>query len=418
MNKDAIPTNPPIADSVRTTPYRIMAIDDTLANLTLINSMLSERGFEVFAFPSGTMALRAAERFIPDLVLLDITMPEMDGYTVCEHFKANSRLCDVPIIFLSALSDTQDKVKGFKVGGVDFITKPFQYEEVHARVTLHLKMRDLQMRLQEMVDAKVKELTEAQVSLMVEQKLRAEAVKESQQRLAEIAHMNRNATATVYSAALAHELNQPLAAIMSNTEAAEMFLKMDPPLLKEVQEILADIRRDDQRASGLIKQMRSLLKKSESEFQDIDLNQLVQDVMKFLAGEIRLRDVNMTVLLAPSLQPVSADRIQLQQVMINLIINSMDAMADIPEDGRNITIATSSNVPGMIEVTVQDSGTGFTSDISKVFDSFFTTKTHGMGLGLSITSAIIKAHGGQIRAENADGGGAIVRFTLPLKSAH
>jgi putative two-component system response regulator len=152
---------------------RVMVVDDTPENLNLIKKMLAEKGFEVLALPSGPLALRAAERVHPDLVLLDITMPGMSGYEVCERFKANPALCDIPIIFLTALSDTEDKVRAFKAGGVDFISKPFQFEEVHARVSTHLKLHELQIRLeyqnenlQRLVDAKVKQLSDAQLALI------------------------------------------------------------------------------------------------------------------------------------------------------------------------------------------------------------------------------------------------------------
>jgi putative two-component system response regulator len=150
---------------------RIMIVDDLPENLALIKNMLDDRGYEVFAFPDGVSALRAAERIHPDLVLLDITMPTMNGYTVCERLKQNSKMSDVPVIFLSALNDAEDKVKGFKVGGVDFITKPFQFEEVNARVATHLKLHQLQLRLEfqnrhleELVEAKVKQLADSHIA--------------------------------------------------------------------------------------------------------------------------------------------------------------------------------------------------------------------------------------------------------------
>jgi diguanylate cyclase (GGDEF)-like protein len=162
-------------------PSRIMIVDDMPENLSLLRNMLGDRGFEILALPNGPMAVRAAERVVPDLVLLDITMPEMDGYEVCERFKENPRLKDVPVIFLSALTDTGDKVRAFKSGGVDFITKPFQFEEVVARVMAHLKIRGQQQvleyrneNLQVQVDDQTRRLSDA------EQK--------SRERLSEIAH--------------------------------------------------------------------------------------------------------------------------------------------------------------------------------------------------------------------------------------
>jgi signal transduction histidine kinase len=395
-------------DTDTATPPRIMIVDDTPENLTLIKDMLKDKGFEIFAFPSGPLALRAAERVVPDLVLLDITMPEMDGYEVCERFKAEARLSDVPIIFLSALTHTNDKIKGFDAGAVDFITKPFQFEEVHARVMTHLKIRSLQQRLeyqnehlQELVDAKVKELSDAH--------------RESRKRLAEIAHMNRNLTSSVYSAAIAHDLRQPLAAIQSNAEAAELFLKKDPPELNEVADILADIRRDNQRASHIIQRMRSLLNKTETEIQEINVNDVVQDVVIFLSGEAKMRSVAVTVDVVPDALPVLADRIQLHQVMTNLLLNSMDAMAGMPLAGRAIAIRTAIAELTQAEVVVTDTGIGFDENIEHVFKSFFTTKPQGMGMGLSITASLIHAHGGQIWAENSPAGGAIVHFRLPMQ---
>jgi signal transduction histidine kinase len=252
------------------------------------------------------------------------------------------------------------------------------------------------------------------VALLLERRRRARAVEESRKRLAIIAHLNRNATATVYSAAIAHELNQPLGAIMSNAEAAELYLGMDPPALDEVREILADIRRDDGRASELIQKMRGLLKKSETQAARVDLNRVAKEVLDFLATEAKMRNVVIAADLAPDALPVLADPVQLQQVLINLILNSMDAMAETPAGNRIVTIRTAL-AGGHVEAVVEDHGEGFDANIEHVFDSFFTTKPQGMGLGLAITAAIIQAHAGQIWARNSAAGGAIVGFRLPLK---
>jgi C4-dicarboxylate-specific signal transduction histidine kinase len=404
------PTDASPTDTAVLTPFRIMVVDDTPENLALIKKLLNDQGFDVYALPNGPMALRAAGRIMPDLILLDITMPEMDGYEVCKRLKADARLCNVPVMFLTALSDTDDKVKGFNAGAVDFITKPFQHQEVLARVTTHLKIRNLQSRLeyqnvnlQELVDAKARQLADAHL--------------QSRRHLAEIAHMNRNITAAVYSAAIAHELNQPLAAILSNAEAAELFLSMDPPAIKEVQEILADIRRDDQRAADMIRRMRNLLKKSEPELQEIDLNHIVAEVLILLSSEARMRNITLASELANPVFPVSADRVQLQQVLINLVVNSMDAVADTPDAKRIVLVSTRQASAARMEVMVADTGAGFGTHLDQVFKSFFTTKSQGLGLGLSIATAIIQDHGGEISAENAPDGGAVVRFWLPIAAA-
>ncbi len=403
----------------------ILVVEDTPASLALLTGLLSDAGYRVRPAPDGELALWSARGHAPELILLDVRMPGIDGYSVCRQLKSEPELKDVPVIFLSACTDTDDKIKGFEAGGVDFISKPYQFEEVHARVMAHLQIARLQQRLawqnehlEELVEAKARELTEARLSLLSERQHRDLAERESRLRLSEIAHMNRNASATVYCAALVHELNQPLAAIMSNADAAELFLRMEPPALADVADILADIRRDDLRASELILQMRDLLKKSETAAVQLNLNEVVRVTALLLAGEAKMRKMELVLELAGPALPVLADRIQLQQVMINLTLNGMDAMAELAPSGqRRIVIHTSLAPCEQVQVVVRDYGSGFQGNLERVFESFFTTKPKGMGLGLSIAAAIVRDHGGQIWAENCAAGGAQVGFRLPL-SAH
>ncbi|KQX01984.1 hypothetical protein ASC94_05270 [Massilia sp. Root418] len=382
----------------------ILVVEDTPASLQLLSKLLTDAGYRVREAPNGELALWSAQAQAPELVLLDIRMPGIDGYEVCSRLKQMPGLDEVPVIFLSAHSDTDDKLRGFRVGGVDFISKPFQFEEVNARVMAHLKIRRLQQQLAAHND---------------------QLQRESRQRLAEIAHMNRNASATVYCAALVHELNQPLAAIMSNAEAAELFLKMTPPALGDVEEILGDIRRDDRRASELIQRMRELLKKSDPVAQRLDLNDAMAQVTALLGSEARMRRVQLCTEPAPGPLMVSADPVQLQQILINLLLNGMDAMGPAPEAigaagtaaPRRITLCARRRDGAMAEVQVSDHGCGFGANQERLFESFFTTKAHGMGLGLSIAAAIVQAHGGRIWAANNPGGGATVGFALPLAAA-
>jgi signal transduction histidine kinase len=387
-----------VAQGAHAEPVRgdILVVEDTPASLQLLSRLLTDAGYRVREAPNGELALWSAQAQAPELVLLDVRMPGIDGYEVCSRLKRMPGLDEVPVIFLSAHSDTDDKLRGFQVGGVDFISKPFQFEEVNARVQSHLKIRRLQQQLAAHNDR---------------------LQKESRQRLAEIAHLNRNASATVYCAALMHELNQPLAAIMSNAEAAELFLKMNPPQLGDVEEILADIRRDDRRASDLIQRMRELLKKSDPVVQKLDLNDAVRQVCTLLSGEARMRRIVLRMQLAPHALPVAADPVQLQQVLINLVLNAFDAMAQVADGVLAVCLATRRRGDRTAEVLVSDQGCGFPEGHERVFESFFTTKPHGMGLGLSIAAAIVQAHGGSIWAGNHAGGGAAVGFALPDNGA-
>jgi signal transduction histidine kinase len=255
--------------------------------------------------------------------------------------------------------------------------------------------------------------------LFYEHRRRRSAELNARQRMSELAHMNRQATAGEMSASIAHELNQPLGAILSNTEALEMILDSSSPNVAEIKEILADIKRDDRRASEVIRRLRSLLKKSAFETREIDLNETISEVFDFVRVQASARNVTLNSFLAPQSLCVKADRIQLQQVILNLIINGVDATANGPNGQRKVTGSTARLNDSSAEVSISDSGSGIPADkLDKVFEPFFTTKEHGMGMGLSIARTIIEAHGGRIWAENRPEGGTSFRLTLPLATVH
>jgi PAS domain S-box-containing protein len=235
----------------------------------------------------------------------------------------------------------------------------------------------------------------------------------------EVIHLNRIAIAGVLSTSFAHELNQPLGAILSNAEAAEVLLTANSLDVGQLKETIADIRRDDQRAAEIIKQLGGLLKKGgEIELQEFDLNDAVRCALHLLDHETETRGVVPSVSQAQTALPVCANLVQLQQVILNLAMNGMDAMAGCDPGTRRLTLETVLAGDADVEVSVSDSGTGIPSDkLERIFDTFFTTKPQGTGLGLSIARTIIETHGGKIWAENRLGGGAVFRFTLPLARA-
>jgi signal transduction histidine kinase len=255
--------------------------------------------------------------------------------------------------------------------------------------------------------------------LYFERRRRRRAEVELRGRLAEVIHLNRVVTAGALSASFAHELNQPLGAIQSNAEAAELYLKADPPNLEQVEMILADIRRDDRRAAEIIGHMGGLLRKRKaSDLQVSDFNHVIRDAFQILDPEASKRGVKLSVDQTKDALPVRVDQIHLQQVILNLAVNGMDAMRDCAPGAGKISIQTALVGSSAIEVSVADSGIGIPPDKLKyVFDTFYTTKRQGTGLGLSIARTIIETYGGKIWAENRPGGGAVVRFTLPLSEA-
>ena len=253
--------------------------------------------------------------------------------------------------------------------------------------------------------------------LLHERKKRRGAEVESMHRMSELAHVNRSATAGELSSSIAHELNQPLGSILTNTETAELILSSQSPDLDEVREILADIRRDDLRANEVIRRLRSFMKRTTFETRDIDLNELMREVFDFLSVQASDRNVALYLKASPETIRVTGDRVQLQQVIINLIVNSMDAMASIPY-GRTVIGRAELNEKKSAVVSISDSGPGIPPDkLSQIFDPFFTTKEQGMGIGLSIARTIVLAHQGRIWAENETDGGAMFRISLPLSAA-
>jgi signal transduction histidine kinase len=255
--------------------------------------------------------------------------------------------------------------------------------------------------------------------LLFERRRRRLAEVESRQRLTEVALMNRSASAGAMSASIAHELNQPLGAILSNAEAAEILLTKNPPDIAQLKEILADIRQSDQRAGEIISRMRGLLKRTEIERRDVDLGDALDGVLHILEPEARKRGVTLSGDNVQNAVCVRADPVHLQQIMLNLALNGMDAMVSGAPAPRRITFQAALTGNKEVEISVSDSGVGIPSDkLEGIFEPFFTTKPQGLGLGLSIVRTIVESYGGRIWAENRLGGGAVFRFTLPLARAH
>jgi signal transduction histidine kinase len=250
--------------------------------------------------------------------------------------------------------------------------------------------------------------------LLHERHMRRNAEVESQKRMSELAHVNRRATTSELSSSIAHEISQPLGSILTNAETADLILQSEDPDLGEVREIIADIKRDDQRAGEVIRRLRGFLKRTPFETTDVDLNQIMTEAFKFLSLQATSRNVALYLQTSPGELRIKGDPIQLQQVILNLVVNSMDAMDTIPY-GRTVIGRTELNGGSTAEISIFDSGTGIAPNkLAQVFDPFFTTKDQGMGIGLSIARTIILAHKGRIWAENQTGGGAAFRFTLPL----
>jgi len=228
----------------------------------------------------------------------------------------------------------------------------------------------------------------------------------------QLAHLSRMATLGALSGSLAHELNQPLSSILTNTQAAQRLLDRESPDLDGIRVILAEIVKEDRRADGLIRRLRALLRRGEIQRQPVSVRDCLDDVLLLMRSELVKRGVTAQCALPARLPPVLADPIQLQQVLLNLIINACDAMDTVPPGQRELSLTACADA-GDVRVTVRDRGVGLPEDRETVFEPFHSTKLHGLGLGLAICRMILNAHGGRIWAEPNPDRGATFHLCLP-----
>jgi len=251
------------------------------------------------------------------------------------------------------------------------------------------------------------------LALMLQRRARRRAEDDARNRRAELAQASRLALAGELTASIAHEINQPLGAILANAGAAESLLRRGMANSDEFRDIITDIKQADLRASEVIHRVRALVTTHQVEREIVDVNTIIRDVVAFLHGETERRGVTVEVDLTSELPELLADRVQLQQAVVNLCVNALDSMNDTSPAARHLGVRTRVGAGGGIEICISDTGPGIPADqLPRLFDSFFTTKAEGMGLGLSITRSIVEVHGGTLSAENRHKG-ALFRITLP-----
>lgn len=362
----------------------ILVVDDTPANLQLLTGMLKERGYKVRPVPSGKLALQAAKSALPDLILLDINMPEMDGYEVCAQLKRDERTRDVPVLFISALNETMNKVLAFGVGGLDYITKPFQFEEVDARVAAHLKLRRLQLDLA----------------------TRNHELQQSNAELRRLQELRDNLTQMIV-----HDLRSPLTAVFGTYE----LLKDDADnLSKESRTMLEFSRRAMDEILSMINSLLDVSKIEAGELQlnrsDCDLVALAREAANVLAGARGDRQV----LIEPENEPLplSVDRDLIFRVLQNLLGNAIKFTRANGEIRMRLA-----RHDGWARISVVDNGPGIPPEYhQRIFEKFGQVRTHqrmGTGLGLTFCRLAVEAHGGAIGVDSEVGKGSTFWFELP-----
>jgi signal transduction histidine kinase len=358
----------------------ILVVDDTVENLELLSTMLHDYGYEVRPVTNGRDALLAARSYPPELVLLDVTMPEMDGYEVCARLKESAELRDIPVIFLTALTGTVDKVRAFQAGGADYVTKPFQVDEVLARIAVHVGLRRSRL-----------ELLASYERLRVLEKLRED-----------LAQM------------VVHDMRSPLAGLIGLLD----IIKTDPTcnLGAQAAEDLQFAVQAATSLNGLANDLLDVSRLEESKLpldrQPHDLVPICRAVLDRLAPLDRTRTLELDV--AGSV-PVRCDRSIVQRVLENLVGN---AVKHTPGGGR-ITVSATSGTE-LVRVAVRDEGPGVPAEArSRIFEKFGTLAArrdqqyHSAGLGLTFCKLAVEAHGGSIGVDDGTPAGSVFWFELP-----
>ena len=372
-------------EAIRKDVAGILMVDDNPVNLQVLTSMLKQSGWRPRPVTSGRLGLQAARNELPDLILLDVNMPEMNGYEVCEALKADARLADIPVIFVSALGETTDKVKGFAVGGVDYVTKPFQLDEVRARVAAHLELRRQRRELQASYD-----------------KLR-----ESERLRDSLVHM------------IVHDLRSPLTAISAYLEmfAQEAKQKLGAETQEDIASAMHATRNMVRMINGILDVSKMEAQMMKLDLRECDLVQVVAASMDDLESLVGARRLALERPAAPAL--VLADKEIVARIVQNFLAN---ALRFTPASGEiRVGIVAEEE---QVRVFVADTGPGIAPDFHRsIFNKFVqvdasaSSRNRSTGLGLAFCKMAVEAHGGRIGVDSEPGKGSNFWFTLPRRQA-
>lgn len=369
----------------------VLVADDNADMLEYVCRLLATR-YEVEAASDGQAALDAARTRRPDLILTDVMMPRLDGFGLLQAIRSDGALRDVPVVLLSARAGEEAKVEGLEAGADDYLLKPFNSRELIARVEANLKLARLRRET-------------------------GEAERRYHEVQMELAHANRVATIGQLTASIAHEVKQPLVGVVTGASAGLRWLDFEPPNVAAARRDLERIVRDGHRAANVLDRIRALVKKAPPQRESVDINAVISDTLAMTRAEAQRNAIVVQSDLATDLPLVVADRIQIQQVFLNLIVNAIEAMSDHGPQRRELRVVSGKDSSNRALVSVRDSGAGLQPEtLDRIFDAFYTTKPRGMGMGLAISRTIIESHGGRLWATPNLPQGAVFQFTLPISS--
>lgn len=420
----------------------ILVVDDNPTNIQVLFDVLSEIGYRVAIAKSGEAALQRLQSYRPDIILLDVMMPGIDGFETCQRLKADPATCEIPVIFMTALSDTVDKVKGLSLGAVDYITKPIQHEEALARVRIHLQLSGTQKVLEQ----RTKELSQALDNL--------------KQTHVHLVQSEKMSSLGQLVAGVAHEINNPVNFISGNLDPAaeyirdmmafiklyrECYPQPHPKIQAWMDEVDVEYLEEDlpklidsmivgcNRIREIVLSLRNFSRLDEAECKLVDIHEGIESTLLILQHRLKARPNHPNINLVRDygqLPLVECYPSQLNQVFMNILSNAIDALEEqdlkrsrdeIRSNPSTITMRTQQLSEGAISIHIVDNGPGIQENIcSKLFDPFFTTKPvgKGTGLGLSISYQIItEKHGGKLYCLSVLGQGTEFVIEIPVRQA-
>jgi len=424
------------SDNILLREADLLVVDDVPENLKLLSTLLADFGFSVRKAISGKMALTAVNTLTPDLILLDINMPEMNGYQVCEILKQNPETRDIPIIFISAIGQVEDKVKAFQMGGVDYITKPFEFEEVIARIKNQLQLRQLQQ------------------DILLQNRRLKETTRELKRTQSQLVQKQKMLGLSQFVAGMFHEINNPMNFISGNLEPAYEYIqdlielvdlyreeypqpaekiakkidKIDLDfVMEDVRNLMESMKTGVQRISTVMLALQIFSRLNEAEIKSVNLNESFDSVLFLLGHRLSEAENSPPIQIVKNygdLPKVTCYASQINQVFMHLINNAIDALKAAHRErpgafgNPTIWIATERVNPERVAIRVRDNGAGIPAELtSRLFDPFFTTQPVGKGIGLGLSTSyqiVVQKHGGQLTFHSTPGEGTEFRVELPV----
>jgi len=390
----------------------ILVVEDTHINMQILERILTRSGYDTDSATNGIDALKRVAERRPDIILLDIVMPEMDGFEVCEELKAREETADIPIIFLTAKTASEDIVRGFEIGAVDYVTKPFNRAELLARVRTHLELKQTKDRQQALIQSLQKQV------------LRADRLATLGQLIAGVTHEINNPNNAIYFnlPVLTDYLNAMKARIMAQTPEGTPCRILDMPcadFFRDVFQLIADMTAGSSRISRIVSEFRDFVRGRATDVKQLEsVAAVLRSTENLMGKQIRKMVSRFDIEIPENLPPVIMNAGKIEQVLVNLVLNAAQAAAET--DRRDVFITVSARNepadPDHVHIQVADNGPGIAADIApRIFDPFFTTKERkdGTGLGLSIARQIVEEHGGTLTLDTSPGRGTRFHIRLP-----